>query len=106
MEPIKAIGYPGSWFAKVGEELLPCIHAVRITDGLYTEPYVKAGKGKWPKFLAAIKDGRSVVVTRSVLKNGEPQRRAGYDAVHRIEDFSLNGSTMQFRVTELLQALK
>lgn len=106
MEATKAIGYPGSWFAKVDDELLPCVHQERITDGVYTEPYVKASKGKWPKFLAAIKDGRRVAVTRSVMKDGEPKRRAGYIAVYRIEDFTLDGTTMQFRVGEFLQALK
>lgn len=106
VEAVKAVGYPGSWFAKVGDELLPCVHAERFAENIYTEPYVKAGKGKWPKFLTAIRDGRRVVVTKNIMKNGEPLRRAGYDGVYRVEDFSLNGSIMTFRRTDLLQTLK
>jgi hypothetical protein len=103
MNPPKPIGYPGSWFAKFECELLPCVHSERSTDEAYTEPYVKSGKGKWPKFLSAITEVRRVIVTRSVMKNGEPQRRAGYVGIYRIEDFSLNGSVMKFRTTDCLQ---
>jgi hypothetical protein len=102
----KAAGTRGSWFAKVGEESLPCIHKHWLMGMSYHEPNCEIAESKWSEYVEALRHGKAILTTDDVVGEGPIFQRSGYVAVFRIANVVLNGRNLTFDLVERLEGLR
>lgn len=112
MRRSKAKGYPGSWFADVDDERLPCVHdCYRTKDGRdYFDRYSGLGLKKWENFVEAIRSGRCVIVTVDKILSEGPNfqksfKRKGYVGVFEVADVEADSEGLRFRFVQQLADL-
>jgi hypothetical protein len=99
---LKAIGSRGSWFADVAGERLPCVHSGWLGKrGLYHDPNAAPGTPKFDEHLAAIQNGKRVILTKSVMADpvgGFGFERSEYVAIFAVDEVNVSGSDLTFRL--------
>ncbi|MDR6661375.1 hypothetical protein J2W51_003961 [Tardiphaga robiniae] len=105
-EARKAIGTRGSWFAKVGNEDLPCIHKHWLSGMSYHEPYCEISENKWSEYVDALRLGKAILTTDNVVGEGPQFQRSGYVAVFRVANVALSGRDLTFDLVERLEDLR
>lgn len=99
---LKARGYPGSWFADIGTERLPCVHDFWRTkdETWYFDPYYGAGSKKWESFVEAIRRGK-VILTTSKVRGADAEsrqfKRTGYLGVFEVDRVTADERGLSFR---------
>jgi hypothetical protein len=101
----KAIGSHGSWFAKIRDESLPCLHRHWVHGLDYCDPHCVVGDPKWDEYVAALKSTKKAILTTDHVEDG-PFRRTGYVAVFAIDDVSVEGSNLRLRLVDRLADLE
>jgi hypothetical protein len=113
-----AIGQQGSWFAKVGDESLPCVQECWVNRSAngggmrYEEPHYFNDEKQWQAYVQALRDKQKVILTRGKLHDSSSTRsgivfeRTGYIAVFRIDKIETEGTFLRFDFSERLQDLK
>jgi hypothetical protein len=113
----KAVGSRGSWFAKVGDETMPCIHKHWLRAMLYHEPFCEISEQRWLDYVNGLRGGKAILTTDKVvseevvvLDDGTEVKRptfqrSGYVAVYRITEVSLVGRDLKFELVERLEEL-
>ena len=89
------VGHPGSWFADVDGERLPCVHDYWFKGKpmRYCDPHA-ANDGKWVEFIEVMKSTRRVLNTRE----NEDGRRTGYICIFNIENVRFDADGLCFDV--------
>lgn len=112
----KARGQRGSWYARVDDELLPCIHKHWLKGLVYHDPFGRhEGRASEPtirEFVVVVLEKQRVVLTDDIPEFGAHGvvvafKRTRYIAAYRVEDVSYapdNGLT--FRLAERLHDLE
>lgn len=104
----KPTGQRGSWFADWKGEALPCVHECWCSGGRGTLSYLDPHVGsdpKWVPFIAAIRSGKKVILTKDELReDGQPVRRTGYIAAYRIQNVVLDGTNLSFDFVQRLDS--
>ncbi|SJM61917.1 hypothetical protein FM111_08580 [Brevundimonas diminuta 3F5N] len=102
----KPVGRRGSWFADWKGESLPCVHECWCRPGKGTLSYLDPHVGddpKWSPFIAAIRSGEKVILTRDELgADGQPFRRLSYIATYGVKDVQVEGTNLAFQFVERL----
>jgi hypothetical protein len=98
MTTLKAVGNPGSWFARIGDEHIPCVWDQWRKGTHYLDPHCTPDKGKWPRFIRGIKQGK-VALTRRREVNGRTERD-GYLALYRVTNVSARNGALEFDFVE------
>jgi hypothetical protein len=102
----KPVGRRGSWFADWKGESLPCVHECWCQSGKGTFSYLDPHVGddpKWSPFIAAIRSGGKVILTRDELgDDGQPFRRQSYIATYRVDGVEVEGTNLAFQFVERL----
>jgi hypothetical protein len=112
MEPKKAIGSRGSWFAKVDGESLPCVHEywwVKRDQSRRYNDHLLQSSPQNDAFVAAIKDTRRVILTSDKphsVDNPAPFERTGYIAVWAVDDVEFDDNGLRFRFVDRVCSLK
>ena len=96
----EARGKRGSWFAEVDGETLPCVHKHWLQGRQYHDPQAAPGQPPWDDFIAAIKSGRKVVLTRDTYLGGIRFERTGYVAVFTVDDVAASDGALTFKLTD------
>jgi hypothetical protein len=99
METLKARGHRATWFARIGDEEVPCAWDWWRTGNHYLDPGARPGKGKWDKFIAAIKTGGKVALTGKREVEGKWQRD-GYIALYRVANVRVSDQRLEFDFVE------
>lgn len=102
----KPTGHRGSWFADWKGQSLPCVHECWCRGGKgtlnYLDPHV-SGDAKWGPFIAAIRSGETVILTKDELgDDGQPFRRTAYIATYRVQNVVLEGTNLSFEFVQRL----
>jgi hypothetical protein len=95
MQTLKAQGSRGDWFAMIDGERIPCAWGWWLTGNHYLDPVVEPDKGKWPKYIAAIIEGKKVALTGKKETDGKWQRD-GYIALFAVANVTVTGNTLEF----------
>ncbi len=112
MARLKAIGERGSWFGSVNGERLPCVHKHWVNGTHHSDPGYIEGEGKWPDFVAAIRDGRKIILTKDEpipvpeKKSGVAFNRTGYIAVFMVDNIESNENGLEFDLVERVAELQ
>jgi hypothetical protein len=107
----KAVGERGSWFATVGDERLPCVHAHWVKGTRHSDPGFLEGEGQWPALTSAIRDGKRVILTKDEpldapgKKSGVAFNRTGYIAVFEIDNVETNDAGLHFDLVRRVEDL-
>jgi hypothetical protein len=102
---LKARGHQGSWFARIGDEDVPCVWARWRGGDHYHDPGAVLGEGKWVKYVKAIEELKQVALTRQREENGK-WRRNGYIAMYKVANVSASDEGLRFDFVEKLADLK
>ena len=103
----KATGTRGSWFAEVGGELLPCVHAFWYKAPQYDDPHAVSGERKWEELVAAIRDkGRVILTNDDAIDGGFGFNRSSYIAEFSISDLEFEHGHLKFRMVKRLRDLE
>jgi hypothetical protein len=78
MQTLKARGQRGSWFARVGDDDIPCAWLQWRTGNHYLDPLAKTEGGKWPKYIEALRRDLKVVLTDKREDDDGNWHRDGY----------------------------
>jgi hypothetical protein len=104
MDTLKARGNRGNWFARIGDEDVPCVWLRWRTGNHYFDPGAKPGEGKWRNFIEAIKNGEKVALTGK--RTGDEWLRDGYIALYRVANVTVSARGLEFDFMERLAHLK
>lgn len=102
---LKAIGHQGSWFAKVGDQEVPCVWAFWLTAMHYQDIGADPSDTKWQKFLEALRSSKLVALTGRRVQDGK-WLREGYIGLFKIENVTLTESGLEFDLVERTAHLK
>ena len=103
MQTLKARGHRGSWFARIGDEDIPCIWRDWLTSGHYRDPGAKADDGKWVKYIEALEHGQKAVLTTKQEKTKSGKwLRSSYLSVWKIANVALTERGLKFDLVEKL----
>jgi hypothetical protein len=106
MQTFKAVGRRGNWFATINDEQVPCAWHWWLTGMHYCDLGAKPGKGKWVKYIDAIRRGKKVALTgKKETKNGKWERH-GYIALFAIENLNATADGLEFDLIGRLANLK
>jgi hypothetical protein len=100
MKELKARGHRGSWFARVGDDDIPCAWHEWLRGMHYSDPHF-VNEGKWVKYLEALQRDRKIVLTRKREKDGK-WLRDGYIGVFKITNITVSDRGLEFELTERL----
>lgn len=98
----KAVGQQGSWFATVGDEILPCVrdHWWIKRTSRYHDPYGRPdGGGQWDEFAAALRRGGRAILTNDRVIAPDPDikfERLGYIAIFEVANVALDENGLRF----------
>lgn len=95
MQALKARGSQGDWFATINDESIPCAWSWWLTGFHYYDPEIEPNNAKWPKYIAAIKEGKKVALTGKKEKDGKWQRD-GYIAMYSVANITLTDNVLEF----------
>lgn len=100
MLTIKAKGQSGSWFATLETgEIWPCVHKKWWPSGnSYCDPTPTPGVRKWDEFVAAIEQGKRVILTEEDAK----KRRKEYRHAWRVDNVKTDNGKLTFDFIEKL----
>ena len=85
----------------------PCVHEHWFRKGIYHDPnaYRETPK-KWDELIDAIKEQKCVVLTSDkVIDERTSFQRTGYIALFEVDDVSLDGFDLKFRMIKRLAEL-
>lgn len=108
---LKAVGERGSWFAKVGDERLPCCHAHWVKGTHHNDPGYIQGVKQWDELLQAINENRKVILTKDETKpdpdkkSGMAFDRTGYIAIFEVTNIEADTDGLRFDLTKRLSDL-
>lgn len=114
MQPKKATGSIGSWFATVEGETLPCVHEYWWVKGdparrrHYHDKLLRSSPHN-DAFVSAIRESGKVILTSDTPKSPSdpvPFKRAGYIAIWKVEDVEFDDFGLKFRFVDKLANLK
>lgn len=95
MPTFKAVGSRGDWFTTINGEKIPCAWNWWLTGFHYHDPEIEPDKGKWPKYIAAIKERKKVALTGKKEKDGKWQRD-GYIAMYSVKNVTITDNALEF----------
>jgi hypothetical protein len=105
LQTLKARGHQGHWFARIGDEDVPCVWRQWKTGVRYLDPGAKIGEGKWVKYIEAIKQGKKVALTGKREKDGK-WIREGYIALFEVGPVTVTEQGLEFEFVKRLANLK
>lgn len=96
------IGRPGDWYAKWGDENIPCIHRYFLKGMHYCAPVdTRPGQGsKWERYVEEIRKGRVVLTRSSLLPNGN-FKRDGYIALYKVANVEVKDGHLHFDLKDI-----
>ncbi|MGC1696366.1 MAG: hypothetical protein WA743_13990 [Pseudolabrys sp.] len=106
MQTLKARGQRGSWFARIGDEDIPCAWLQWRTGNHYFDPAVKPTEGKWPKYIEALKQGLKVALTDKREDEEGDWHRDGYIGLFEIANVVVSDHGLEFDFVQRLAHLK
>jgi hypothetical protein len=104
MQTLKARGHRGDWFARIGDEDIPCVWLEWLTGTHYRDPGANPNEGKWPKYIEAVHIGRKVALTGK--RKGKEWIREGYIALFSVRNVVVSDAGLEFDLADRLANLK
>lgn len=101
MQALRARGHRGNWFARIGDDDIPCIWREWLAGTHYLDPHGKADEGKWAKYVEALRRDQKAVLTAKQEKDGK-WSRAGYIGVFKIANVAITAQGLEFDLIERL----
>jgi hypothetical protein len=99
----KAVGSHGSWFARVRQESLPCIHKYWLKGMQYHDPNCVLGEKQWDEYVAAIREIKKVILTTDDIVGDRPNfQRTGYVTIFTVDEVTLEGRDLKLRLVDRL----
>lgn len=96
----KPVGRNGSWYARLGDETIPCIHEDRLDGDQYHDNTLTPGQSRTrDAFVASIGVGLPVLVTRRKT-NG---RRDGYVSLRKVSSIAFDANGLRLGVTQAVR---
>jgi hypothetical protein len=103
MSQIKIKGTRGSWFARAGNEILPCVHKEWFMPKDSHHPYphyadagVKVGEKQWDALIAGIKASKKVILTNDRWSETKNFVRTGYIAIWNVDNIVVTNGMLYF----------
>jgi len=93
---LKAIGSRGDWFATIEGERVACAWSWWLTGNHYCDPGIEAEKGKWPKYIVAIREQRKVALTGKKETRDGKWERDGYIGLFRVTNVVVTSKKLEF----------
>jgi hypothetical protein len=106
VQTFKARGQRGSWFARIGDEDIPCAWLQWRTGNHYCDPVVEPNKGKWPKYIEAIKIGSKVALADKREDENGDWHRDGYIGLFEIANVTVSDRGLEFDFVARIANLK
>lgn len=107
MDKQVAHGFRGDWFAQVGDEYLPCVHAHWWSGKSYSDPHARPGDPQFERLVRSIKElGRVILTTDITPDEGQSFQRTGYVAVFEVTSPILDQDGLRFTFTKRVYNLK
>ena len=80
---------------------MPCVHEHWYKKGLYHDPNAyRENHKKWDDLIASIKEKKRVILTNDKVTDEQKSfQRTGYIAIQEVDDVSVDGFYLTFRVT-------
>lgn len=98
----KAIGTQGSWFAKLGEDNLPCLLNVWLSGLAYHDPHAKIGEPRWEEYVAGVREGKVILTQNEAVTYA----RKGYIGVFSVENVVFDKDGLKLTITDRLESLQ
>jgi hypothetical protein len=106
MLTLKARGHRGRWFARIGDEDIPCVFKRWLAVRHYADPGADLNSPKWQGYFQAIKREKRVALTGGGPGEEGNWERAGYIGLFRVENVSLSATGLEFDLVERIANLK
>jgi hypothetical protein len=106
MQILKARGQRGSWFARIGDEDVPCAWLQWRTGNHYCDPVVRPSEGKWPKYIESIRGGLKVALADKREDDDGQWHRAGYIGLFEVSNVTVGETTLEFDFVRRIANLK
>jgi hypothetical protein len=106
MQTLKARGQRGSWFARIGDDDVPCAWLQWRTGNHYLDPLVKADEGRWPKYIEALKRDLNVALTDKREGKDGNWLRDGYIGLFEIANVNVSERGLEFYFIRRIANLK
>jgi len=106
MPTFKARGHRGNWFARIGDDDVPCVWLQWRNGNHYLDPHGKgATDGKWVKYIEALRRDRKVALTGKHEKDGK-WLRDGYIGLFEIANVAITDQGLEFDFVRRIANLK
>jgi hypothetical protein len=106
MLTLKARGHRGRWFARIGDEDLPCVFKRWLTVRHYADRGADPNSPKWQAYFDAIGREKRVALTDGGPGEDGNWERAGYIGLFRVENVSLSAHGLEFDIVQRIANLR